>query len=198
MEGDGTMKDINMNISKEALKIIAFVLLFLIIAGVFVWYVAIPKYNEIQQLNAEIAKQEDHLNLLLLAQSKITTINNDINNFTIRIANLQKVLPPERDEFLYGEEVLALANTSNVTVTSMQFPKQSGTNASGQNVDFSLNIESSNLANITKFIDALKNFPQITELSNLNISKAQSLAGAVQSPAYSVNMKGIIYLSQRK
>jgi len=192
------MKDINMNISKEALKIIAFVLLFLIIAGVFVWYVAIPKYNEIQQLNAEITKQEDHLNLLLLAQSKITIINNDINNFTIRIANLQKVLPPERDEFLYGEEVLALANTSNVTVTSMQFPKQSGTNASGQNVDFSLNIESSNLANITKFIDALKNFPQITELSSLNISKAQLLEGAVQSPAYSVNMKGIIYLSQRK
>lgn len=198
MEGYGTMKDINMNISKEALKIIAFVLLFLIIAGVFVWYVAIPKYNEIQQLNAEITKQEDHLNLLLLAQSKITIINNDINNFTIRIANLQKVLPPERDEFLYGEEVLALANTSNVTVTSMQFPKQSGTNASGQNVDFSLNIESSNLANITKFIDALKNFPQITELSSLNISKAQLLEGAVQSPAYSVNMKGIIYLSQRK
>lgn len=198
MEGDGTMKDINMNISKEALKIIAFVLLFLVIAGIFVWYVALPKYNEIQQLNAQIAKQEDHLNLLLLAQSKITTINNDINNFTIRIANLQKVLPPERDEFLYGEEILALANTSNVTVTSMQFPKQSGTNTSGQNVDFSLNIESSNLANITKFIDALKNFPQITELSNLDVSTAQSLAGVAQSPAYSVNMKGIIYLSQRK
>ncbi|MGB9695308.1 MAG: hypothetical protein ACPLZB_04920 [Caldisericaceae bacterium] len=193
------MKDMNINVSKEALKIIGFVILFLVIAAVFVWYVIIPKYNQIQQLNTEISKQEDRLNLLLLAQSRIATINNDINTFTIRIANLQQVLPPLRNEFLYGEEVLALAKTCGVNVTNMQFPKQAGTNTSANNVDFSLNLESNNLGAITKFIYAIKNFPQITELNNLSISKAQSSAGtASQATAYSVNMKGIIYLSQRK
>jgi hypothetical protein len=194
------MKDLNINIPKTSLKIIAFVIFYIIIALIFVWYAVIPKSHEIQQLNSEILTQEDHLNLLLLAQEKISTIDSDINNFTTRIADLQKVLPPERNEFLYGEEVLVLAKTCKVTITGMQFPSNISTNTPTQNVDFNISFESSKLGNVTQFINALKNFPQITELNEISISKGQSLAlgSTTQGTAYSVSLKGVIYLSQRK
>ncbi len=191
------MKDANIKLSNESVKLIVFILMYLIVSGIVGWYVIKPQFQRVNELNNEISKQEEHLNLLVLAQERINTITNDINNFTQRISTLQKVLPPEKNEFLYGEEFLLIANSCNVSLTNMQFPTSQ--NTTQQNVEFTINFQAKNLSNVNLFINVLKGFPQLTEVNNLNISKGQQLAtGTVSQEVYTVSIKGIIYLSQRK
>ncbi len=193
------MRDVQIKITKETAKIIAFIILFVIIFGVFLLYLAKPLYEQIKSTNAEIAKQEERLALLKTAKEKINIINKDIDDFTKRIELLKTLLPVQEDELLYVEELMILANQTNVKITSMNFPKSSAT----QQVEaktFSVNVNAATLQNIMFFVDAIRNFPQITELNNWSIQKitqTKTTTGTTELP-YSAQITGIIYLSQRK
>lgn len=194
------MKNTEIKLSKENLKVIAFILLYLIVSFLVIWYLAKPLYSKIGEVNAQISKQEEKLALLKTAQSKLTTINKDITDFSQRIETLKKLLPVEDDEFLYGEEFIILANTCQVKISSLAFPK-STQNQPQNTKSFRIAINANNLQNIGFFIDAVRNFPQITELNILNVSKTQETKTTQQTtvtPPYSAQIEGIINLSQRK
>ncbi len=194
------MKNTEIKLSKENLKVIAFILLYLIVSFLVIWYLAKPLYSKIGEVNAQISKQEEKLALLKTAQSKLTTINKDITDFSQRIETLKKLLPVEDDEFLYGEEFIILANTCQVKISSLAFPK-STQNQPQNTKSFRIAINANNLQNIGFFIDAVRNFPQITELNVLNVSKTQETKTTQQTtvtPPYSAQIEGIINLSQRK
>jgi|GEM_PF-1433961 len=194
------MKNTEIKLSKENLKVIAFILLYLIVSFLVIWYLAKPLYSKIGEVNAQISKQEEKLALLKTAQSKLTTINKDITDFSQRIETLKKLLPVEDDEFLYGEEFIILANTCQVKISSLAFPK-STQNQPQNTKSFRIAINANNLQNIGFFIDAVRNFPQITELNILNIAKTQETKTTQQTtvtPPYSAQIEGIINLSQRK
>lgn len=193
------MRDVQIKITKETAKIIAFIILFVIIFGVFLLYLAKPLYEQIKSTNAEIAKQEERLALLKTAKEKINIINKDIDDFTKRIELLKTVLPVQEDELLYVEELMILANQTNVKISSMNFPKSSATKQVEAKT-FSINVNAPTLQNIMFFVDAIRNFPQITELNNWSIQKTtqtKTTTGTTELP-YSAQITGIIYLSQRK
>lgn len=193
------MRDVQIKITKETAKIIAFIILFVIIFGVFLLYLAKPLYEQIKSTNAEIAKQEERLALLKTAKEKINIINKDIDDFTKRIELLKTVLPVQEDELLYVEELMILANQTNVKISSMNFPKSSAT-TQVEAKTFSVNVNAPTLQNIMFFVDAIRNFPQITELNNWSIQKitqTKTTTGTTELP-YSAQITGIIYLSQRK
>jgi Tfp pilus assembly protein PilO len=197
MEGDGEMKEGTLNKPMSfniSTKMIIAVILFVVIAVLFYMYVVVPKVDEIKALNDQIAKAEEHLNLLLLAQERLSSIEREINIYNERLATLKQILPPQSDEFLFSEEFVAIANKSGGKITNLTFDKNTQT----QNAmpSFSLSYEAPNYNNITDFNKLLKdNYPQIVTITQLTISKVTDQSGAKK---YIANVKGTINLSQRK
>lgn len=192
------MRELNLKLTRPMIKIkvLLMVVLYAIIILAFFWYVIKPDIQRLNSLNDEIWKQEERLNLLLTAQQKINSIQNDISSFNERIAQLSYILPSQSDEFLYGEEILIIGKKDNVKITQLNFPKTAQTGTQGNNVTFNVSFESSKLNNVKLFLDSLKSFPQITELDNLNISYTKDTKTG--ETKYLVSIKGIINLYQGK
>ena len=192
------MKELNLKLTRPMIKIkvLLMVVLYAIIILAFFWYVIKPDIQRLNSLNDEIWKQEERLNLLLTAQQKINSIQNDISSFNERITQLSYILPSQSDEFLYGEEILIIGKKDNVKITQLNFPKTAQTETQGNNVTFNVSFESPKLNNVKLFLDSLKSFPQITELDNLNISYTKDTKTG--ETKYLVSIKGIINLYQGK
>jgi len=192
------MKELNLKLTRQMIKIkvLLMVVLYAIIILAFFWYVIKPDIQRLNSLYDEIWKQEERLNLLLTAQQKINSIQNDISSFNERIAQLSYILPSQSDEFLYGEEILIIGKKDNVKITQLNFPKTAQTGTQGNNVTFNVSFESPKLNNVKLFLDSLKSFPQITELDNLNISYTKDTKTG--ETKYLVSIKGIINLYQGK
>ncbi|BAL81188.1 hypothetical protein [Caldisericum exile] len=191
MKEDALNKPMSINVSA---KLVAAVILFVVIAVLFYMYIVIPKVNEINAINDQIAKAEERLNLLLLAQERLSLIEREINLYNDRLVVLKQILPPQSDEFLFAEEFVAIANKSGGKITSLNFEK----NANTQNAmpTFTLSYEAPKYDNIVAFNNLLKdNYPQIITITQLTISKLVDQTGAVK---YISNIKGVINLSQRK
>jgi len=192
------MKELNLKLTRPMIKIkvLLMVVLYAIIILAFFWYIIKPDIQRLNSLNDEIWKQEERLNLLLTAQQKINSIQNDISSFNERITQLSYILPSQSDEFLYGEEILIIGKKDNVKITQLNFPKTAQTGTQGNNVTFNVSFESPKLNNVKLFLDSLKSFPQITELDNLNISYTKDTKTG--ETKYLVSIKGIINLYQGK
>lgn len=192
------MRELNLKLTRPMIKIkvLLMVVLYAIIILAFFWYVVRPDIQRLNSLNDEIWKQEERLNLLLTAQQKINSLQNDISSFNERIAQLSYILPSQSDEFLYGEEILIIGKKDNVKITQLNFPKTAQTGTQGNNVTFNVSSESPKLDNVKLFLDSLKSFPQITELDNLNISYTKDIKTG--ETKYLVSIKGIINLYQGK
>jgi len=197
MEGDGEMKEgalskpMSFNISA---KMMIAVILFVLIVVLFYMYIVAPKIDEIKSLNDQIAKAEERLNLLLLAQERLSSIEREINIYNERLTTLKQILPPQSDEFLFSEEFVIIANKCGGKITNLNFDK----NTKGQNLmpTFNLTYEAPNFESVVAFNKLLKdNYPQIVTIMQLTISKLVDQAGGTK---YIVNTKGTINLSQRK
>ncbi|MFU2157897.1 MULTISPECIES: hypothetical protein [Caldisericum] len=185
-------KPLSLNVST---KLVVAIILFLVILVLFYMYVVTPKINEINALNDQISKAEERLNLLLLAQEKLSSIEREINLYNDRLVVLKQILPPQSDEFLFAEEFVAIANKSGGKITSLNFEKS---NQQQQNAlpTFTLSYEGPKYDNILSFNKLLKdNYPQIINIVQLSISKLVDQSGSIK---YIANVKGVINLSQRK
>ncbi|MGC8575199.1 MAG: hypothetical protein ACP5L3_01595 [Caldisericum sp.] len=185
-------KPLSLNVST---KLVVAIILFLVILVLFYMYVVTPKINEINALNDQISKAEERLNLLLLAQEKLSSIEREINLYNDRLVVLKQILPPQSDEFLFAEEFVAIANKSGGKITSLNFEKS---NQQQQNAlpTFTLSYEGQKYDNILSFNKLLKdNYPQIINIVQLSISKLVDQSGSIK---YIANVKGVINLSQRK
>ena len=164
-------------------------------------YGVTPKIAEMNTLNTQIAQAEQKLNVLLLAQDRLSSIENEINLYNNRLTVLKNVLPPTPDEFLFSEEFVVLANKNGGKITNLSFSTGAsrGTDQKATVKSFDLSFESAQYANVQKFIQTLKdNYPQIITISQVDISRVAQGTTKTTTPTYSVQIKGDINLSQRK
>lgn len=197
-EENALNKSINVNIDP---KIVVAIILFVVIGVVFYMYGVTPKIAEMNTLNTQIAQAEQKLNVLLLAQDRLSSIENEINLYNNRLTVLKNVLPPTPDEFLFSEEFVVLANKNGGKITNLSFSTGAsrGTDQKATVKSFDLSFESAQYANVQKFIQTLKdNYPQIITISQVDISRVAQGTTKTTTPTYSVQIKGDINLSQRK
>lgn len=197
-EENALNKSINVNIDP---KIVVAIILFIVIGVVFYMYGVTPKIAEMNTLNTQIAQAEQKLNVLLLAQDRLSSIENEINLYNNRLTILKNVLPPTPDEFLFSEEFVVLANKNGGKITNLSFltGASRGTDQKATVKSFDLSFESAQYANVQKFIQTLKdNYPQIITISQVDISRVAPGTAKTTTPTYSVQIKGDINLSQRK
>uniref|UniRef100_A0A7C4TVM8 Type 4a pilus biogenesis protein PilO n=1 Tax=Caldisericum exile TaxID=693075 RepID=A0A7C4TVM8_9BACT len=191
---EGTLnKSISINIST---KVVVAVILFVLTATAFYFYIVRPKIEDIKMLNDKISKAEEHLNLLLYAQERLSSIKKEIDTYNERITVLKSMLPPQPDEFLFAEEFVALAKKGSGTLTGLNFEKRTGQTQSPAQMTFTLSYEAPKYEDIVLFNQLVKdNYPQIITILQFSISKAVGQNGVSK---YMLNMKGAINLSQRK
>ena len=197
-EENALNKSINVNIDP---KIVVAIILFVVIGVVFYMYGVTPKITEMNTLNTQIAQAEQKLNVLLLAQDRLSSIENEINLYNNRLTVLKNVLPPTPDEFLFSEEFVVLANKNGGKITNLSFSTgaSQGTDQKATITSFDLSFESAQYANVQKFIQTLKdNYPQIITISQVDISRVAQGTTKTTTSTYSVQIKGDINLSQRK
>jgi len=191
------MNDVNLGLSNAKTKFILIIILYLVIAFLFYWYLLKPQFQEMKVLNNEISKQEQKLSLLNLANKRMKFLVEENKLMTARITELQKVLPVGRNDFVLGEEFLVTGKICGVTYTSLSFPKASkGQNASSNTVPFTLGFTAEKLDNVRYFFTHIYRFPQVARVNSLSIDKTKQ-QGTSKS-VYNVSIDGEIYLSQRK
>ncbi len=203
MERDDEMRDVNFSLSNPKTKFVLMIIIYLIIAFAFYWFLLKPQFQEINDLNAEIAKREQKLSLLNLANRKMNLLVNDNDFMEDRISQLQVVLPIERNDFIFGEEFLVTGTICGINYTSLDFPKAAkGQEASANTAPFTLNFTTKKLDNVRYFLTHIYRFPQIVRVNSLSINKVKprtTVAGADSYDVeYNVSISGEIYLSQRK
>ena len=204
MERDEKMNTANLSGNKS--KFIIIVVLYLIIAFAFYWYLLKPQFAEITALNKEISKSQQKLALLRLAHNREKFLIEEDNLMSSRITKLQEILPVKRNDFIFGEEFLALGKLCGVTYTSLSFPSSRGKSQGKNNtVQFTLSFTSKKLDNVRYFLIHLYRFPQIVRVDSLSISKSNKQSGVIYGKSvgpvtsiYNVSITGEIYLSGRK
>ncbi len=203
MERDDEMRDVNFSLNNPKTKFVLMIIIYLIIAFAFYWFLLKPQFQEINNLNAEIVKREQKLSLLNLANRKMNLLVNDNDFMEDRISQLQVVLPIERNDFIFGEEFLVTGTICGINYTSLDFPKAAkGQEASANTAPFTLNFTAKKLDNVRYFLTHIYRFPQIVRVNSLSINKVKprtTVAGADSYDVeYNVSISGEIYLSERK
>jgi Tfp pilus assembly protein PilO len=200
VERDEKMNDLSMSNPKT--KITVWSLVFILIAGAFYWYLIKPQFESVKQLENQIRKQQQKLATLQLARQREKVILAENEKMKEQISELKNILPTERNEFLFSEEFQTMAKLCGVTLNNLQFSGKRTKGAPSNTVPFTAQVSANKLYNITYFFIHLAEFPQIINLDMLTISKGSSRTGGYsppgKNPNYSVNVSGVIYLSQRK
>ncbi|MEA3314153.1 MAG: hypothetical protein U9Q18_07245 [Caldisericota bacterium] len=197
------MKDVNFSLGNPKTKFALMIIIYLIIAFAFYWFLLKPQFQEMNDLNAEIMEREQKLSLLNLANKKMDLLVNDNDFMKDRILQLQEVLPIERNDFIFGEEFLVTGTICGVNYTSLDFPKAGkDQQASANTTPFTLNFTAKKLDNVRYFLTHIYRFPQIVRVNSLSINKVKprtTVAGADSyAVEYNVSISGEIYISQRK
>ncbi len=195
------MNDLSMNNPKT--KFTVWLIVFILIGGAFYWYLIKPQFLQIKDLEKQISVKEQKLATLQLAREREKSLLDENKQLEDRIAVLQKILPPERNEFLFGEEFQTVVKLCGVKIENLNFPTRGVKGAPSNSVPFTLTISADKLEKINWFFIHISVFPQIISLTNVNISKGSASQGGFspmqsKGPGYTVNMNGIIYLSSRK
>jgi len=195
------MNDLSMSNPKT--KIAVWSLVFILVAGAFYWYLIKPQFDAVKGLESQIQKQQQKLATLQLALQREKILLADNEQMQNRINQLEKILPPERNEFLFSEEFQTVAKLCGVSIDSLNFNSKSPKGTPANTAPFTLQVSSNKIENIYYFFMHLAEFPQIVNINNLSISKGGGASGGYspvpgKSKSYSVSINGVIYLSQRK
>ncbi len=192
-----------LSMSNPKAKLTLWILLILIFAGAFYWFLIKPQFAQIDALKNQIITKEQKLATLLLAQKREKELLSENKMMQDRIAQLQKILPVSSNEFLFGEEFQVIAKMCGVRIDSLDFPKRKTKGTPQNAIPFEITVSSKKLDNIRYFFTHIFTFPQIINVSKLTLQKGDSgnfRGGAQQGKEvlYSADISGIIYLSQRK
>ncbi len=196
------MNDLSMSNPKT--KLTLWVVLILILAVVFYWFLIKPQFAQINTLKSQIMTKEQKLATLLLAQKREKELLAENRMMQERIAELQKILPVSPDEFLFGEEFQVVAKLCGVNIDSLTFVNKKPKGAPQNSVSFQVSVSANKLDNIRYFLIHIGTFPQIINVDSLSLQKGSSKSGfrggfkQAKGSSYSANINGIIYLSQRK
>jgi Tfp pilus assembly protein PilO len=199
VEGDEEMNDLSMNNPKT--KLMVWLIIFILIGGAFYWFLIKPQFVQINEFEKQISVKQQKLADLKLARQREKVLLAENKQFQDRIESLQKILPPERDEFLFGEEFQTVAKLCGVKIMNLDFPQKSAKGTLKDSVPFTISVSAEKMENINWFFIHIAKFPQIISLSKVDINKGSSgysTGTSSKNAAYNLQLSGIIYLSARK
>jgi type IV pilus assembly protein PilO len=160
-------------------QLIIFVMVLAAIIGVFIYFVYIPKNNEMTALNDELSKLGEEIRFNEAKAARIEELKRENARLHKQLADLKDQLPLE------AEIAPLLKQVSDLGIqTGLRFklwrPADRRQNASGLYIEVPVNVEvAGGYHAIATFFDRIGRMPRIVNISNLKMSTPMDEKGHV-------------------
>ncbi len=147
------------------------------IIGIFIYFIYIPKNNEMTALNGEMEKLDADIRFNEAKAARIEELKRENIKLQKQLADLKDQLPPE------AEVAPLLKQVSDLGIqTGLRFklwkPTDKKPNSSGLYIEIPVNVEvAGGYHAVATFFDRIGHLPRIVNIANLKMSSAKSEGG---------------------
>lgn len=156
---------------------IIFLMVLAAIIGIFIYFIYIPKNNEMTALNGEMEKLDADIRFNEAKAARIEELKRENIKLQKQLADLKDQLPPE------AEVAPLLKQVSDLGIqTGLRFklwkPTDKKPNSSGLYIEIPVNVEvAGGYHAVATFFDRIGHLPRIVNIANLKMSSAKSEGG---------------------
>lgn len=154
-------------------KFVSLVLVIVIISGVFVWFVFIPKSGEISTLNGQIAALNNDINIHRIKVKRLDELIAENRQLQLQLAALKEQLPPEAEVEILLKQVSDLGGRTGLDFKLWR-PAEKRPSASGLYVEIPVNVEVAGAYHaLGVFFDKISKLPRIINVSNIRMGSSK-------------------------
>lgn len=158
-------------------KIILIVLLFIIIVGGFIYFIAIPKKAQIDILRNSVDKLNREISINEVKLRRLDQLKAENQILQARLKELQAQLPAEQEVSNLLKQISDLSVESGLVVKLWK-PGQRKDDPSGLYVEIPVDVEvSGGYHELGTFFDRVSRLPRIVNISNLTMEGTKMTGG---------------------
>jgi len=151
-------------------KMVLFFLSVVVVSGAFIWFVFIPKNDEIARLNREISTINNDINVHRIKVRRLVQLKRENSALQAQLKGLKEQLPPEAEVALLLKQVSELGGRSGLDFKLWR-PAQRVVNSEGLYVEIPVNIEvAGSYHSLGVFFDKISKHKRIINVSNIQMS----------------------------
>lgn len=160
---------LDINALPVGLKILLVVLVQVIISGLVIYLVILPKYKEIQRLKAEITKQENEIAIDQVKAARLLTLKVENDKLKRRLDELKLQLPEEREVSGLLKQVSDLGIKSGLKIVAWK-PEQKKDHPSGTIYEIPVAVDlTGSYHSLGVFYSSLTKLNRIVNISDIKI-----------------------------
>lgn len=154
-------------------KFVTLALVVVILVGGFVWFVFIPKNNEIARLEEEISGLNNAINIHRIKVRKLVLLKNENMALQLQLAGLKEQLPPEAEVEVLLKQISELGGRTGLDFKLWR-PATKVKDPSGLYIKIPVNIEvAGGYHSLAVFFDKISHLPRIVNVSNIRMTSPQ-------------------------
>ncbi len=158
-------------------KLLIFFLAVVLVFGAFIWFVFIPKSDQIARIEREIVKLNDEINVNRVKVRRLDILRRENRVLQLRLAEQKEQLPGEAEIDQLLKQVSELGGRSGLNFKLWK-PGPRKENVSGLYLEIPVNIEvSGGYHSVGAFFDKISNLKRIINVSNIKMVSAVSAKG---------------------
>jgi type IV pilus assembly protein PilO len=155
------------------LRIVILALGIVIIVGVFIAFVYIPKNNEKSQLRGEIAKLENEINIYSVKVRRLEELKRENSDLERQLAEKKEQLPQEAEVATLLKQISELGIRAGLDFKLWK-PMARKENESGLYAEIPVNVEvAGGYHSLGIFFDRVSKLPRIVNISGLRMTNAK-------------------------
>src|ERR1700740_774347 len=155
------------------LRLVILALGIVIIVGVFIAFVYIPKNNEKSQLRGEIAKIENEINIYSVKVRRLEELKRENAELERQLAEKKEQLPQEAEVATLLKQISELGIRAGLDFKLWK-PMQRKENESGLYAEIPVNVEvAGGYHSLGIFFDRVSKLPRIVNISGLRMTNAK-------------------------
>jgi type IV pilus assembly protein PilO len=155
------------------LRLVILALGIVIIVGIFIAFVYIPKNNEKSQLRGEIAKLENEINIYSVKVRRLEELKRENAELERQLAEKKEQLPQEAEVATLLKQISELGIRSGLDFKLWK-PMQRKENESGLYAEIPVNVEvAGGYHALGMFFDRVSKLPRIVNISGLRMTNAK-------------------------
>ena len=157
------------NLTKKQ-KMILFFLSIIVVSSIFIWFVFIPKNNEIARLRREISTLNNDINVHRIKVRRLAQLKSENRFLQAQLVGLKEQLPPEAEVALLLKQISELGGRSGLDFKLWK-PAPRVVHAEGLYVEIPVNIEvAGGYHAVGVFFDKISKHKRIINVSNIQMS----------------------------
>ncbi len=151
-------------------KFVALALVIVILVGGFVWFVFIPKNNEIARLEEEVSGLNNAINIHRIKVRKLGLLKKENKALQVKLTTLKEQLPPEAEVEVLLKQISELGGKTGLDFKLWR-PATKVKDPSGLYIRIPVNIEvAGGYHALAVFFDKISHLPRIVNVSNIKMT----------------------------